>query len=142
MSMCSKINKKAFTLLEIIIVVIIAAVLASLALPRFFRTIEYSRSAEAFMVLSSLRSAVQRCYVSNQGTYVGCTIANIDFQVPNGEPGTHFTYSITGQTATAYTLTATRNAFESGDNGVSNIYFEQDNSGITRSGDGVFSAIK
>jgi type IV pilus assembly protein PilE len=134
-------QKKGFTLLEIIIVIVIAAILMSLALPRFFRTVEYSRSAEAFMIMSSLRNSVERCYVANNGTYVGCTVASIDFDVPNGDPGTHFTYSITGQTATAYTLTATRNVFESGD-GTSHIYFEQDPSGLTRSGDGAFSAVK
>ena len=40
-------RKKGVTLLEIIIVVIIIGVLASLALPRLFSTVEFSRSAEA-----------------------------------------------------------------------------------------------
>ncbi len=135
-------DKIGFTLLEIIIVIVIVGVLASIALPRFFHTIEYSRATEAFMVLSSIRSSTQRCYLSNKGTYAGCTIANLDFKVPNGEPGTHFTYSITGQTATAYTLIATRNLYESGDNGISHVYFEQSPTGVVRSGDGIFAGVK
>ena len=47
-------NKKGFTLLEIIIVIIIVGVLASLALPRFFSTVEYSRSTEALASLTSV----------------------------------------------------------------------------------------
>lgn len=133
---------KGFTLLEIIIVIIIVGVLTSIALPLFFRTIEHSRSSEAFMIFSSIRGSVQRCYLGNSGTYAGCDFSNIDFVVPNGDPGTHFTYSISGQTATDYTLTATRNAYDSGDDGVSHIYFEQTPAGIVRSGDGAFKAIK
>lgn len=39
--------KKAFTLLELVIVIIIIGVLASLALPRMFRVIEGTKAAEA-----------------------------------------------------------------------------------------------
>ena len=51
-------KKSGFTLLEIIIVVIIVGVLASLALPRFFQTIEFARSLEAMNVMASARRAL------------------------------------------------------------------------------------
>lgn len=59
-------NKRSgFTLLEIIIVIIIVGVLASLALPRFFNTIEYSRSTEALNTIGVLKRAADRCAMAN-----------------------------------------------------------------------------
>ncbi|MEW5894890.1 MAG: prepilin-type N-terminal cleavage/methylation domain-containing protein [Candidatus Omnitrophota bacterium] len=49
----------AFTLLEIIIVIIIIGVLAGLGLPRLFKSIEESRLSEAAANISSLRSAAE-----------------------------------------------------------------------------------
>ena len=51
-------NKSGFTLLEIIIVIIIIGILASLALPKFFKTVEYSRSMEALTNLGNVYHAV------------------------------------------------------------------------------------
>jgi len=139
--MCNGKIKQGFTLLELIIVIITVTILASVALPRFFKTIEYSRVGEAFMVMSSLRSSTQRCYVASSGTYVGCDIGTIDFIPPNTDPGTHFTYAIYGQTSTTYTIAATRNLYESGD-GTSHVFFEQSPTGCVKSGDGAFLGVK
>ena len=65
-------RKKGFTLLEIIIVVIIVGVLASLALPRLFSTVEYSRSTEALAAIGSMRSAMD-CVVKKQTDSNGIT---------------------------------------------------------------------
>ncbi len=54
-------NRSGFTLLEIIIVIIIVGVLASLALPRFFNTIEYARSTEALNMIGTLKRGADRC---------------------------------------------------------------------------------
>ena len=67
----SKKNKSGFTLLEIMIVVIIVGVLAALALPRLFGTIEYSRSTEAFSAFASIRSSMERCYLEHRD-FTGC----------------------------------------------------------------------
>ena len=78
-------STKGFTLLEIIIVIIIVGVLASLALPRFFSTVEFSRSTEAMGSMSALRQSMERCYLANSGTYAGatpCNIGNIDLEDP------------------------------------------------------------
>jgi len=57
-----KLNKKSgFTLLEIIIVIIIIGVLASLALPKFFSTIQFAKSTEAMNALGEIRRAADRC---------------------------------------------------------------------------------
>ena len=79
-------HKSGFTLLEIIIVIIIVGVLASLALPRFFSTVEFSKSTEGLMSLSALRDSMERCYLGSAGTYVGCTIATLDITDPVPRP--------------------------------------------------------
>ena len=115
--MSTKRNKKGFTLLEVIIVIIIIGVLASLALPRLFSTVEYSRATEALNTMSSMRQSMERCYTSNNQTYAGatpCTISTLDLADPSTTPNTHFAYAIAGQTAFAYVITATRNVLDGG----------------------------
>jgi len=61
-------NKSGFTLLEVIIVIIIVGVLASLALPRLFNTVEFSRSTEALNVIGGLKRQADRCALSREVT--------------------------------------------------------------------------
>ncbi len=126
-----RLNKKSgFTLLEIIIVIIIIGVLASLALPRFFKTVEYSRATEALSHLSAIRQSVNRCFLT-ANTYAGCTLANLDVDDPSAAAGTHFTYvvNIPGTAGTPFTVVATRNGFE-GTNAGDTI--EIDDTGVKR----------
>jgi len=133
-------QKSGFTLLEIIIVIIIVGVLASLALPRFFSTVEFSRSTEALASMSSIRGSVERCYLAQGGTYAGCTMGVVDIANPGSSPGANFTYLIT-TAAAAYTIQARRDTLSGGD-GTSQIFLRQDNNGVTRSGTGTFVGIK
>ncbi len=52
--------RKGFTLLEVLTVVIIVAILASLAVPQFFRVAERARAAEGVQILGAVRSAQMR----------------------------------------------------------------------------------
>ena len=132
---------RGFTLLEIIIVIIIIGSLASLALPRFFKTIEYSRSVEAFASLAAIRQAVERCYLQ-RSSYVNCgDFGNLDLENPGNSPNNHFTYSFSGLGVTTYTIIATRNTREGG-NGSDAISLTNDGVIITRSGTGAFSGIQ
>lgn len=143
-------NKSGFTLLEIIIVIIIIGVLASLALPRLFRTVEFSRSAEALSAFASIRGAMERCYLMNNASYApaggvgvncGNPFTNLDMENPATAPNSHFTYTVTNQTAGGYLITATRIARDGGTPG-DTITLTQNAAGITRSGSGAFQAIK
>jgi prepilin-type N-terminal cleavage/methylation domain-containing protein len=133
-------NKKSgFTLLEIIIVIIIVGVLASLALPRLFATVEYSRSTEATNSFTAVRGSMERCYLKN-GNYARCVnFADLDAMDPGASPGAHFSYGITSYDAAnqSYTITATRSG--TGDT----ITVTQDNgtSSVAVVGTGAFSAL-
>ena len=135
-------KKGGFTLLEVIIVIIIVGVMASLALPRLFSTIEYSRSTEAFASIASVRSSMERCYLRRNNTYAACNVfANLDLQDPGTSPGSNFTYTWpVVPTASTYTLRATRTAANGGDN-ASQINVQNNGATITRSGTTVFAGV-
>lgn len=61
-------GKGGFTLLELIIVVIVIGILASLGLPRYIRLTEKGRTTEAKNLLSSIRDAQIR-YATQWGAY-------------------------------------------------------------------------
>ena len=135
-------NKKGFTLLEIIIVIIIIGVLASLALPRFFATVEFSRSTEALTAFTALRQSMERCYLSAGGNYQNCNNPNaLDLENPGLSPGAHFTYTITSPVVRSYTLQATRNGLDGGTT-TDWIRLIVATNGVSRSGTGKFVGIK
>ncbi len=137
-------NRSGFTLLEIIIVIIIVGVLASLALPRFFGMVEFSKGTEALTQMGAIRQSMERCYLST-GDYTACDdLTALDIEDPNGAPGTRFAYAFTGATTAtdAYTITATRNATDGGDGSSTVVLTYDSGSGVARSGTGKFAGIK
>ena len=113
-----------FTLLEVIIVIIIVGVLASLSLPKLFSVIEGSRAAEALVHIASLRRAVERYYLMN-GTYKSSTdILYCDFHgadplLPDADqlgigvslsdsPNAHFAYVVYSRSNLGYAILAIR----------------------------------
>ena len=122
----NKLDKnQAFTLLELIIVIIIVGVLASLALPRFFRVIEYSRCTEALVNIQVIRQAVERCYMMGGGSNVNClgtnAGGNINFDQlgvndPGFSPNAHFDYhGLRTPGSDRFEIWALRNTRDGGD---------------------------
>ena len=96
--------KKGFTLVELIIVVIIVGILASIGLTQYNKVVEKSRAAEARMVLGTLRSA-EFAEMSENGAYQ--TVANLAVGAPDGACSTTHYFSYVCASASGL-CTATR----------------------------------
>ena len=105
------INKKSgFTLIEIIIVIVIIGVLASLALPRLSNQIVSAQATEAIDVLGKYVKAVDKCYQIQESFALCNTDALIrDFSYAQGAG--HFTYTfLPAAAAPTVSITAIRDA--------------------------------
>ena len=71
--------KRGFTLVEILVVVIVIAILATIAMPQFFKVAERGRAAEGVSALGALRAAQMRYYTEHQGSYADdCSDLDVD----------------------------------------------------------------
>ena len=84
-------KKKGFTLLELMIVVIIVGILASLAIPRFIGARNRAIKAEAYNMLGAIRSSQMRYYLEYDNDYYasGADIAALDIESTTSE---YYTY--------------------------------------------------
>ena len=78
-------NKQGFTLLELLMVVIIVGILASLALPGYIRAAEQARGSEAVTALGQLKGAAQRYCLQSNGVAPGA-YSDLDMENPNSNP--------------------------------------------------------
>ena len=117
-------KKCGFTLIEVVAVIVIVGVLAGLAIPSYFSTVEQARANEARVNLQVIRAG-QKVYALNDanknywnpGANPAVAIINTTLNV---DIATQF-YDITsiaadnGVTPKTFTATATRNAVQGGD---------------------------
>ena len=80
-----RINKQGFTLIELMVVIVIIGVLASLAIPRFTEASAKAKAAEAPRVLASYESAYLAAVAELPATEVedGIPLKDLVFEVPN-----------------------------------------------------------
>jgi len=98
--------RKAFTLIELIVVIIIVGILAALGLTQYSKIVEKSRLAEARIRIGTMRQLAYEYYLNN-GTLA--TITNPDVGVDATCHSTDFYKYTTGsQTAGSITVNATR----------------------------------
>lgn len=104
--------QKGFTLIELMIVVAIIGIIASIALPNYLDYIKKGHAAEATATLADARIQMEQCF---QDTRSYSDAACAAFCTPTGQ---YFNYSCSvGPTATTYTLRA------DGTGDVSNFFF-------------------
>ncbi len=109
------VDKKAFTIMEILIVVIIVGIIAAFAIPNYGRSVAQSHYQDAVMQLSAIRTANQ-IYFARTGAYwpntPGQTIAAINANLSLNIIENRKTYTCSPGTTigTTFTCTAVYNA--------------------------------
>jgi len=101
-------NKRcAFTMVELLIVVLIIGILVSVAVPNYYRSLERAKCSQALHNLKTMRGAMLTYHRENQ-TFVGADLAAISALVnATFASNSDWTYAVV-PTASTFTLTATR----------------------------------
>lgn len=101
-------RRLGFTLVELGVVIVIVGVLAAFGVPRFFRSVERNRAAQAVHYLDAVRAAQER-YLGRYGAYAANT-SDLDIRM---SPPAYFSAGTmgagdTGTLQSSWTLTLTR----------------------------------
>lgn len=102
---------KGFTLIELMITLVIAGILTTIAVPGYKDYLVRGRRSDGQAALLDLASQMERHY-SERNTYAGATIGTAgpdDVRSSNQSPEAWYTLSIPVQTASGFTLKATPN---------------------------------
>lgn len=97
--------ERGFTLIELMIVVVIVAILGSIALPLYTEYVERAQRNDAKAVLLEAAQYMERKFTET-GTYLGITLPPSFSQSPR-EGGPRYTIAINSRSASAYELRAT-----------------------------------
>jgi type IV pilus assembly protein PilE len=97
-------HERGFTLVELLIVMVIASILAMIAVPSYQASVIKSRRADARVVLNDTAQKLERCY-TQYGAYnsVDCPIAD-DEEIPSRDG--YYVLTVDVPDAATYTLTA------------------------------------
>jgi type IV pilus assembly protein PilE len=102
-------RNRGFTLVELMITLAIIAIISTFAIPAYTNHIQKSRRVDAQGALMQFANTMERYYAQNN-TYVGAAVGSSGIfpaQVPLDGSKKYYDLSISGATATAYTLIAT-----------------------------------
>ena len=103
-------RRRGFTLVELLVVVLVIGILASVAVPSYMRAMEQARQGEAKQVLGMLFRA-QKTYYAMYGSYVfnadDLDLLAVDVP-PNDSLDHYFTYLMVGDANQKLTLYAYR----------------------------------
>ena len=100
--------QRGFTLIELMIVVAIIAILASIAIPSYRDYVTRGKLTEAHSTLAGMSVRMEQFFQDNR-TYIGSCVANTVAPLPTGR---YFTYGCADLLVGTYTITATGVAAE------------------------------
>ena len=95
-------NRKGFTLVEVLIVVIIIGILSAIGIPQFAASIEKAKGGEARAGLGHLQTGEKVYYAENE--YYTTNTADLDITLTQK----FWAFTIATPSSTTYTATATR----------------------------------
>ena len=101
-------RKVGVTLTEVLIVVVILGILATLALPMFVKTIEKAKVGEAMSNLNLIRTG-QKIYFLEYSTY-SPNITDLNIEDPNDAASRYFGYTMESADSNDFVSRATRGA--------------------------------
>jgi len=104
-----------FTLLELLMVVIILAILASIALPQYFRVVERARTAQVLQLLASIRGSEIRFKAQSPSEVYTTTLTQLDIEPVPAMPAGWDPPTVTGTAANADVRTKRNAGANSGD---------------------------
>lgn len=93
-----------FTMIELMIVMIIVALLLSIAIPSYRSWVLKSHRADAMATLSQDQVILERCFAQSFSYATACAALPV---FPQTSPQGYYSIILSNQTATTYTLTAT-----------------------------------
>lgn len=99
-------SRSGFTMLELLMVVIIIGILATLALPQYMSFIEKARATEAINTMGAIRTAENLAKLE-LGSYTA-DATNLSISFPTAGSATYWTYGLSGASDTGFVVTATR----------------------------------
>jgi type IV pilus assembly protein PilE len=99
---------KGFTLIELMVVVVVVGILATIGYPSYRDYLLRSKITEAVGNLADMRTKLEQFFLDNR-TYLGACVAGTVAPAPAGR---YFTYACSNLAGTTYTVTATGVAAE------------------------------
>ncbi|MGN1058045.1 MAG: prepilin-type N-terminal cleavage/methylation domain-containing protein [Candidatus Avelusimicrobium sp.] len=76
-------NKKGFTLLELLVVVLIIGILSAVALPQYQKAVAKSRATQLYSAINGLHKGVQSYFLENGSWPENFDVLDIDFPLPS-----------------------------------------------------------
>ncbi|MDT8287581.1 MAG: prepilin-type N-terminal cleavage/methylation domain-containing protein [Elusimicrobiales bacterium] len=97
--------RKGFTLIELLVVVLIIGILASMAIPQYFKVVERSRVSEAMSTFAAIKAAQERYYARKSVYSTNWDQLDVTFKTAAGAECTGA--AACAQKIYSYALTAT-----------------------------------